>query len=139
MNERQFSNPGCASSTVFIVDDDAAVRSALSMLVHSCGWKPRPCASAEEFLECYTRQGRGCLVLDLQMPGMTGADLMDILADLDLQLPVIVITAHADHAMADRARASGALAVIGKPFRDDELLGWIETALTRSAPAGEAD
>ena len=121
--------PGVASGTVFIVDDDAAVRDALSLLVYSWGWTPHACASAEEFLECYSRERNACLVLDLQMPGISGADLKEILVELDLDLPTIVITAHPDHAQAARALRAGAVAVVPKPFRHDELLAVIERAL----------
>ena len=96
---------------MFIVDDDAAVREALSLLVHAWGWTPRACASAEEFLECYSRQRDACLVLDLQMPGISGADLQEILVELSVQLPTIIITAHPDHAIhlpAARACLPGA-------------------------------
>ena len=120
---------GAATATVFIVDDDAAVRDALSLLVLSCGWTPYPCGSAEEFLESYSRQRHACLVLDLQMPGISGADLQEILAEMGLSLPTIVVTAHPDHALARRARAAGAVAVMAKPFRQDELVRHIEAAL----------
>ena len=115
---------------MFIVDDDDAVRDSLSLLVQAWGWTPRPCASAEEFLECYSRQRDACLVLDLQMPGISGADLQEILVELSLQLPTIIITAHPDHAMASRAIAAGALAIVAKPFRHDHLLSCIERALS---------
>ena len=124
------AGPAAAGPTVFIVDDDAAVREALSLLVHAWGWTPRACASAEEFLECYSRQRDACLVLDLQMPGISGADLQEILVELSVQLPTIIITAHPDHAMASRAMAAGALAVVAKPFRQDQLLSCIERALS---------
>ncbi len=123
---------GAAGATVFIVDDDAAVRDALSLLVHAWGWTPRACASAEEFLECYSRQRDACLVLDLQMPGISGVELQEILAELSLQLPTIIITAHPDNAMASRAKEAGALAVVAKPFRHGELLSCIERALSMS-------
>ena len=115
--------------TVFIVDDDPGVRAGLSLLVYSCGWRPRPCASAEEFLASYARESPACLVLDLRMPGMSGADLQEVLAELDVAPPVIVLTAHQDHPMAERALAAGARTVIRKPFRDEILVREIERAL----------
>jgi len=120
---------GVPAGTVYIVEDDTAVRDALSLLVYSWGWIPHPCASAEEFLECYSRQRNACLVLDLQMPGISGADLKEILVELDLDLPTIVITAHPEHALAARALKAGAIAVMPKPFRHEQLLGFIERAL----------
>lgn len=122
---------GAAAATVYIVDDDAAVRDALSLLVLSCGWRPYACASAEEFLESYSRERNACLLLDLQMPGMSGADLQESLAEMGLTLPTIIITAHPEQALALRARAAGALAVVSKPFRQGELLLHIEQALGR--------
>ena len=128
-DERIHAGRGATSATVFIVDDDAAVRDALSLLVLSCGWVPHPCASAEEFLGSYSRERNACLVLDLQMPGISGADLQEIMTEAGMDLPTIIITAHPDHALARRARAAGALAVVCKPFRQDELVQTIERAL----------
>ena len=115
--------------TIFIVDDDAAVRAGLAMLVESCGWASRSCASAEEFLGTYDGDAWGCLILDLQMPGISGADLQQILVEKGIDLPVIVVTAYKDHPLTDRARAAGARAVIPKPFEEDDLLREIEAAL----------
>ncbi len=117
-----------AKPTVFIVDDDAAVRAGLSLLVRSCGWEPRPCASAEEFLGTFTPGPACCLLLDLQMPGMNGVELQAAIAERGLELPIIVVTAHKDHPMAERALAAGARAVIAKPFRHDELVRCIRSA-----------
>lgn len=113
--------------TVFIVDDDDAIRFAISMLVETCGWKARTYATAEEFVETQgeTREP-GCLVLDLNMPGTTGADLLE---QTPPWLPVIVITGYADSPLAERARRAGARAVLKKPFSDELLLGHIRQAL----------
>jgi len=118
--------------TVFIVDDDEAVRAGLSLLIRSCGWEPRAFASAEGFLNAYRRESHACLLLDLQMPGIDGPTLQEIIADLDLHLPTIVVTAHKDEPMAERALAAGALAVVAKPFRNEELVRRIEEALSES-------
>ncbi len=123
-------SPVISRSTVYIVDDDTAVRSAISLLVSSCGWSPRPFSSAEEFLQGYERDKAACLILDLQMPGMKGVDLQDIFTDLDIVLPVIVVTAYKDHPMAERAKLAGARAVIAKPFREEELVNHIRGALS---------
>ena len=117
------------AATVFVVDDDPAVRSALSLLIGTCGWKARPFASAEEFLECYARERPACLLLDLKMEGMSGVELQGLLNTLDASLPVIVISAYADHPLADRAREAGARKVLGKPFRDTELIDAVNDAL----------
>lgn len=117
-------------STVYIVDDDPAVRAGLALLVKACGWRPKPFASAEDFLDSYSREERGCLVLDIQMPGITGADLTDMMDNLGIRLPVIIVTAYQDHPLTERAKASGALAVIPKPFRDEDLVNSIQRALS---------
>ena len=125
------------SDAVYIVDDDPAVRSALSLLVDTCGWKSKPYASAEEFLQDFARERPACLLLDLKMEGMSGVELQGLLKTLDADLPVIVITAYADHPLADRAREAGARAVLGKPFRDTELIAAVTEALGTQAPGPE--
>ena len=119
--------------TVFIVDDDPAVRSALSLLVSSCGWQPRPCASAEEFLRTYSREPSACLLVDLKMPGMSGVELQERLSELEISLPTIVVTAFKDHPLAERALKAGARSIIGKPFHNQDLIDAIEAALNHDA------
>lgn len=114
---------------VFIVDDDEAVRLALSMLVESFGWVSLAYASAEEFLENYSAGERDCLVLDLQMPGMPGAELLDILARNGTPIPVLVVSAFAEDGQAQRAIQAGARAALQKPFSDDALLREIRNVL----------
>ena len=70
------------------------------------------------------------MVLDIQMPGITGADLTDMMDNLGIRLPVIIVTAYQDHPLTERAKASGALAVIPKPFRDEDLVNSIQRALS---------
>ena len=123
------------SAAVYIVDDDPAVRSALSLLVGTCGWKAKPYASAEEFLQGYARERPACLLLDLKMEGMSGVELQGLLNALDADLPVIVISAFADHPLADRAREAGARAVLGKPFRDSDLIDAVAEALGAQTPS----
>jgi FixJ family two-component response regulator len=117
------------SPTIYIVDDDAAVRAGLALLVESCGWMVCPCASAEEFLRTYSPDIPGCVVLDLQMPGISGADLQEIMAARGIDLPVIVVTAYKDHPLADRVRAAGARAVLAKPFDESDLVREIDAAV----------
>lgn len=114
---------------MFVVDDDCAVRAAISMLVIAYGWDAIPCASADDFLQRYSRASRQCLVLDLQMPGLSGVDLQLALRRRGDDIPIIVVTAHGDHPDADLARFHGAQAVLGKPFRDRDLMESIERAL----------
>ena len=122
------------SAAVYIVDDDPAVRSALSLLVGTCGWKAKPYASAEEFLQGYARERPACLLLDLKMEGMSGVELQGLLNAFDAELPVIVISAFADHPLADRAREAGAREVLGKPFRDSDLIDALSEALGAQVP-----
>lgn len=113
--------------TVFIVDDDEAIRFAISMLVETCGWRARAYGSAEEFLKAHGESREaGCLVLDLNMPEVSGAELLEKTA---MWLPVIVITGYADSPLAKRAREAGVRAVLKKPFSDELLLGHIRQAL----------
>lgn len=117
------------SPIVFIVDDDEAVREALTLVVSMHGWAAFPCASASEFLQSYTGQQPACLVLDLAMQGMNGAELLEALKSTSTNLPAIVVTAHQDHPMAQRALKAGAIAIVPKPFRNEELTALIQSVL----------
>ena len=114
---------------VFVVDEDDAVRAAISMLLRSCGWEAVPCASAEEFLEQYSPGQGQCLVLDQRMPGMTGVQLQQELRRRGDRIPVIMVTAHRGLPEADKAFLYGAFAVLGKPVDGTELEGWVHRAL----------
>jgi FixJ family two-component response regulator len=114
---------------ISIVDDDEAVRLAIGMLVESCGWEARGYASAREFLDEPACSRPGCLILDLDMPGMNGVELLHRLEAEGRPLPTIVVTGYADSPLADEARRSGVRAVIKKPFRDDLLIDRLREAL----------
>lgn len=130
MRECEFGgNDALNGPRVIIVDDDEAVRYALSMLVESFGWASLAYASAEEFLENYSAGECDCLVLDLQMPGMRGAELLDILARNGTAIPVLVVSAFAEDGQAQRAIQAGARAVLRKPFSDHALLQEIRNML----------
>lgn len=116
---------------VFIVDDDAAVRQAVTLLVQSLGLRAQAYASAEAFLDAYDPSSDGCLVLDLHMPGMNGVELQQELSARGVRIPVIVITAYKDDPLTVRAQEAGALTVLYKPFKRDVLLRSIESALQR--------
>jgi FixJ family two-component response regulator len=119
--------------TVFVVDDDSAVRGAISRLLKSVGLKPVTYGSAQEFLDDYDRSTRGCLVLDVRMPGMGGLDLQQSLADKKVDIPIVIITGHADVPMAVRALQMGAVNFIEKPFSDQLLLDSIQQAIKKDA------
>lgn len=120
------------NATVFIVDDDDAVRDSLRLLMKSAGFHAEVFESAEAFLGHYDPEQTGCLVLDIRMPGMSGLELQRELAIRDCPLPIIFITAHGDIPMAVDAVRNGALDFIQKPFDDKQLVDKIETALSES-------
>ena len=129
---------------VYVVDDDEAMRSSLKWLIESVGLRVETFGSADEFLSCYYPGRMGCLLLDVRMPGMSGLDLQDYLANRHIQLPVIIITGHGDVLMAVRAMKAGALDFIEKPFNDEALLDAIRRALAlaveqRTVQARQAD
>jgi len=124
--------PDHCTPTIFIVDDDEAMRHSLEFLLESFSLPVETHDSAEAFLARW-RPGRpGCLVLDLRMPGMSGLDLQRVLNQQDATLGVIFITAHGDIPMAVDAMRQGAIDVLEKPFGDQVLLGHVATALERS-------
>lgn len=132
--------------TVFIVDDDASVRDSLSLLLSLRGYATATFGSAEDFLAAVRPEWRGCVVLDIRMPGMSGLELQRCLRDGSPNLPTIVITAHGDVAAARQAFLADAVDFIEKPFDGDQLLCAIDRALAglrlitdaRAAPPSRA-
>ena len=115
--------------TVYIVDDDEAVRGALEMLVKSVGLSAETFDSAIVFLDQYDPAKSGCLILDIRMPVMGGLELQQELRNRNSSLPIIFITGHGDIPMAVKAVKDGAVDFISKPFRDQELLDCIHRAI----------
>lgn len=115
--------------TVFIVDDDPAIRFAMQALMDSVNLQHEIFGSADEFLENVSEQRPGCLVLDIRMPGLGGLELQDELIKRGNTVPVIFITGHGDVPMAVEAMQKGAVDFIQKPFRDQDLLDRISEAL----------
>ena len=116
--------------TVFIVDDDEGVRDGLSLLLDTVGQQCELYEGGYEFLDAYDGEKRGCLVLDIRMPRMTGLDLQKKLLEMGSRLPIIFITGHGDIPMAVEAMRRGALDFIRKPFREHDLLERINEALS---------
>jgi FixJ family two-component response regulator len=115
--------------TVYIVDDDDAVREALSALLGSVSLGHQSFASAEAFLAVANPRMRGCLLLDVRMPGMSGLELQRFLQDQGVALQVIIITGHGDVPMAVRALKAGASDFVEKPFNEQDLLDRVQTCL----------
>ena len=108
--------------TVFLVDDDAAIRDALSLLISLKGLRTAVFSSAESFLQTYSPQWRGCLLTDLKMPGMHGLELQAVLVERKVELPVVVLTAYGDIATTRAALKNGATDFLEKPVDDDVLI-----------------
>jgi RNA polymerase sigma factor (sigma-70 family) len=117
--------------TVFIIDDDAAVRASIQDLLQSLGLRSESFATAEEFLKSKRPEGPSCLVLDVRLPGLNGLDFQRRLADAGVQIPIIFITGHGDIPMTVKAMKSGAVEFLTKPFRDQDLLDAIHQGLDR--------
>jgi FixJ family two-component response regulator len=117
------------TSTVYIVDDDQAIRHAMELLMRSVGLDYEIFHSADDFLDSHSNDRAGCLVLDIRMPGLGGLELQEKLNELGSTLPIIFITGHGDVPMAVEAMQKGAVDFIQKPFRDQELLDQVSEAL----------
>jgi len=118
-------------SLVFIVDDDPSIRRALEDLLESVGLETLSFGSAKEFLQSQRPDTPACLVLDIRMPGMSGIDFQRELSKLQIQLPIIFITAHGDIPMSVQAMKAGAVEFLTKPFREQELLDAIQNGLEK--------
>ena len=125
--------------TVFIVDDDPAIRESLVSLLRSVGLKVMALASVPDFLNCPLPDGPTCLVLDVRLPGRSGLDLQRELSAANIQLPVIFITGHGDIPMSVQAMKGGAIEFLTKPFRDQDLLDAIQLGLARDRERREND
>ncbi len=127
------SNP-----TVFVVDDDPAIRESLRWLIESVGLNVKIFTTAQEFLGEYDPSNPGCLVLDIRMPGMSGLDLQNELATRHINIPILIITGHAEVPVAVRAMKAGALDFIEKPFSDQLLLDRIRRAIEKDGEVRRA-
>jgi two-component system response regulator FixJ len=123
-------------ATVFVVDDDEAVRDSLKILLETEGYRAAAFESAIAFLDGYREGMQGCLLADVRMPDMTGLELQEALAERHIALPVIIITGHGDVPMAVRAMKAGAIDFIEKPFSDTAILDSVRRAM---ASAKQAD
>lgn len=117
--------------TVFVIDDDAAVRASIQGLLKSVGLRSETFGTAQEFLGRKRPDGPSCLVLDVRLPGVNGLDFQRELADAGIRIPIIFITGHGDIPMTVKAMKSGAVEFLTKPFRHQDLLDAIHQALDR--------
>ncbi len=119
--------------TVYIVDDDDAVRDSLAWLVSSVKLPVKTFATADEFIDNLDPAPVGCALIDVRMPGTSGLQLQEMLRERAVNLAVVIVTAHADVPMAIRAMKAGAIDFIEKPFNDQQVLELISRAIEKSA------
>ncbi|MBZ5547224.1 MAG: response regulator [Acidobacteriia bacterium] len=120
-----------ARPTIFVVDDDASVRDAISNLLEAVGLRAKLFASTEEFWKAPRPNGPSCLVLDVRLPGVSGLEFQEQLAKANLSIPIIFITAHGDVPMTSRAMKAGAIEFLMKPFQKEDLLAAVHHGLDR--------
>jgi len=120
-----------SETVVYIVDDDASVREALTRLLKSVGLRSQAFASGREFLDASLPDAIGCVLLDVRMPGMSGLEVQELLEGRGSALPVIFVTGHGSIPMSVRAMKSGAVDFLTKPFDEQELLDAVNQALDR--------
>lgn len=116
---------------VFVVDDDPSMRKALANLFRSVGLRAEVFGSARELLESELPDVASCLVLDIRLPGPSGLDFQAELAKADIQIPIIFMTGHGDIPMTVKAMKAGAIDFLTKPFRDQDMLDAVATAIER--------
>jgi FixJ family two-component response regulator len=116
---------------VHVIDDDESVRSALHWLLRTVDLEARSYESVRHFLDARVHDGPGCIVLDVRLPGISGLDFQSQLAKLGVHLPVVVMTGHGDIAMCVSAMKAGAVDFLPKPFRDQDMIDAIWTAITQ--------
>ena len=126
-----------ADATIYVIDDDEAVRQSLEFLLKTASIKVRSFDSAKSFLDVLDQVNSGCVITDVRMPEITGIDLLKKVKDIKPDLPVIVITGHGDIALAVEAMKIGAIDFLEKPFDDDHLLAAVKSALDRDADLAE--
>jgi len=123
--------PQESDALVAIVDDDPSVRRGLQRLIRSAGWKVETFASAQEFLDRPSAISPSCLVLDLQLPGLSGLDLQQRMADLGLDIPVVFLTGQGNIPASVKAMKAGAIEFLTKPVDEQNLLKAIQEAIER--------
>jgi FixJ family two-component response regulator len=128
-----------AQPVIFVIDDDASVRTAISSLIRSVGLRAEVFASVPEFLTHKRSRATSCLILDVRLPGVSGLEFQSELAKANAEMPIIFITGHGDIPMTVKAMKAGAVEFLTKPFRDQDLLDAIQVALERARVKEEKD
>lgn len=128
-----------SASTIYVVDDDEAVRDSLGALLEAQGYVVRGFPSAEDFLRAYRPDLRGCLLVDMRMPGMDGLTLLQRLASSGSKLPVVVVTGHGDVPVAVKAMKAGAVDFLQKPYANDAMLDVVRRALASEVSYEDID
>lgn len=118
-----------SSPVIAIVDDDPSVREGLHSLIRSAGWRAEMFASAQDFLARHATEALSCLVLDLQLPGLSGLDLQKRMAEVALQIPIVFLTGHGDIPASVQAMKAGAIEFLTKPVDEEDLLRAIQEAI----------
>lgn len=121
-----------AKPTVFVVDDDISIRESLELLISYAGWDPETYSSAQEFLDRPQLVAPSCLILDINLPGLSGLELQKIVASDRWHMPIIFITGYGDVPMSVQAMKAGAIEFLTKPFTEVSLLDAIQHAVDRS-------
>ena len=116
---------------VYIVDDDEAIRDSMTALLSTAGLNAKAYSSGQEFLDGWSLEQRGCMVLDIRMPGMSGLELLEIMKSRNIPVPAIIMTAHGDVKIAVQAMKLGAVDFIEKPFNDDVMIESIREVIHR--------
>jgi FixJ family two-component response regulator len=124
---------------VHIVDDDDSLQRALDSLLRSVGLQTRTYGSAREFLDSKREDQPGCMVVDVRLPGLSGLDFQEQLANFGIRMPTVLITGHGDIPMTVRAMKAGAVDFLAKPFRDQDMLDAVAVALKRDTDRRTAD
>jgi FixJ family two-component response regulator len=118
-------------ATVHVIDDDVSPREALGLLLPSVGLDVRTYASVQEFLDAGAHDGPGCILLDVRLPGISGLDFQSRCDVLAIHLPIVLMTGHGDVPMSVRAMKAGAVDFLSKPFRDQDMIDAVTTAIER--------
>jgi FixJ family two-component response regulator len=141
MNQINIRRAEKLAPIVFVIDDDASMRAALSSLIRSVGLRVEVFASAPDFLATKAKRigGPSCLILDVRLPGVSGLDFQAELAKTNSVIPIILITGHGDIPMSVKAMKGGAVEFLTKPFRDQDLLDAVQVALQRATSRQTSD